>query len=56
MLKYAGVDFEDKLYGFGSGPEPTLDSWAADKFNLGLDFPNVSPKILTSNTKVHGSD
>jgi len=25
-----------------SGPEFNLDSWLNEKFNLGLDFPNVS--------------
>jgi len=34
LLAYLGVDYEDKLYS-------SLADWSADKFNLGLDFPNV---------------
>jgi len=51
MLKYLGVDFEDKMYGCDPGPHPTVDSWKADKFNLGLDFPNV-PYWIEDNFKL----
>jgi glutathione S-transferase len=41
LLQYLGVDYEDKQYGFGSGPEPSRESFFSEKFTLGLDFPNV---------------
>ncbi|CAG7834956.1 unnamed protein product [Allacma fusca] len=41
LLQYLGVDYENKLYGFGSGPEPSDEAWTSEKFTLGLDFPNA---------------
>jgi len=40
LLQYLGVDYEDKRYKYGSGPKPE-EEWLAEKFTLGLDFPNV---------------
>jgi len=36
LLKYAGIDFNDKRYVFSNEKE-----WQSDKTNLGLDFPNL---------------
>jgi len=36
MLEYCGVDYEEKRY-----PPGDHDAWNKDKFQLGLDFPNV---------------
>ncbi|CAG2177143.1 unnamed protein product [Oppiella nova] len=36
LLKYAGVDFNDKRYVYSNEKE-----WQSDKPNLGLDFPNL---------------
>ncbi|CAG7726509.1 unnamed protein product [Allacma fusca] len=41
LLQYLGVDYENKLYGFSSGPGPEDESWTSEKFTLGLDFPNI---------------
>lgn len=49
LLHYLGVDFENKLYEFGPAPDFSNASWLADKFNLGLDFPNVSPAHFRCN-------
>lgn len=46
LLAYAGVEYEDKRYNIGPAPEYDRSEWLADKFNLGLDFPNV---IFTAN-------
>ena len=48
MLAHAGVEYEDKRYNI-KGEAPNLDrsEWLADKFNLGLDFPNVSIRLLS---------
>lgn len=36
LLSHAGVDFEDKRIGIGG-----MGEWQRDKYNLGLDFPNL---------------
>jgi glutathione S-transferase len=41
LLAHAEVDYEDKRYNFGPAPEYDWSEWLNDKFNLGLDFPNV---------------
>ena len=42
LLAYAGVEYEDKRYNIGPAPEYDRSEWLNDKFNLGLDFPNVN--------------
>ncbi|KAM7539075.1 hypothetical protein Aperf_G00000056810 [Anoplocephala perfoliata] len=39
LLHYLGVEYENKFYEFG--PQHSREEWLADKFNLGLDFPNL---------------
>ncbi|CAN7940737.1 unnamed protein product [Ixodes hexagonus] len=51
LLEYAGVEYEDKRYSFGTGPEWTRDEWLADKPSLGLDFPNL-PYYLDGDVKL----
>ncbi len=41
LLAHAGVEYEDKRYNIGPAPDYERDEWLNDKFNLGLDFPNV---------------
>lgn len=48
---YAGQDFEDKYYECGAGPEFNTDCWLSEKFNLGLDFPNL-PYYIDGNVKL----
>ena len=36
MLGYLEVDFEEKLYHIGDGPEFSLDHWMKEKYKLGL--------------------
>ncbi|KAF8777980.1 glutathione S-transferase Mu 1-like [Argiope bruennichi] len=45
LLHYKKVDFEDKRYAFDT------DGWQKDKFNLGLDFPNL-PYYIDGDTKL----
>ncbi|KAJ6646381.1 Glutathione S-transferase [Pseudolycoriella hygida] len=40
LLAYLEVDYEDKRY-ILTEPPHTRDVWLADKYNLGLDFPNL---------------
>ncbi len=56
LLKYAGVQFNDKRYEFGPGStlaeiESIQKYWLPDKFNLGLDFPNL-PYYIDGDLKV----
>ncbi|VUZ50764.1 unnamed protein product, partial [Hymenolepis diminuta] len=41
LLRYLGVDFEEKLYRFGPAPEYDREEWFDEKFKLSLDFPNL---------------
>ncbi|KER22284.1 hypothetical protein T265_14888, partial [Opisthorchis viverrini] len=42
LLEYNGVEFDDFKYVCGPAPDFCKKSWLDEKFNLGLDFPNVS--------------
>ena len=48
ILKYAGVDFEDKVYDFANNPGEWKEQ---DKQALGLDFPNL-PYIIDGDFKL----
>lgn len=41
LLEQAGVQYEEKLYKCGPPPEFNRSEWLDEKFNLGLDFPNL---------------
>ncbi|CAG7830666.1 unnamed protein product, partial [Allacma fusca] len=41
LLKYLGVNYEDKRYYHGGPPDYSNDDWLQVKFSLGLDFPNI---------------
>lgn len=41
LLSHANVDYEDKLYKCGGPPDFERSQWMNEKFNLGLDFPNL---------------
>ena len=42
LLRYAGVKLNDKRYPVGAvSSEPGRKPWSADKYSLGLDFPNI---------------
>ena len=42
LLHYKEVEFVEKTYPQGSQAEAGQEEWLKDKFNLGLDRPNVS--------------
>ena len=50
MLAYCGVDYEEKLYGSGHGPQFDNSDWLAAKDNLGLEYPNL-PYMIDGETK-----
>ena len=43
LLGYAGGDFEEVRYNYIPAADGSWDGseWLSEKFNLGLDFPNV---------------
>ncbi|VDK27174.1 unnamed protein product, partial [Taenia asiatica] len=41
LLKYLGVEYTDKRYKVGPAPDYDRSEWLAEKFSLGLDFPNL---------------
>ena len=42
LLAHTGTEFVDKYYNCGPPPDFDRSEWLNEKFNLGLDFPNVS--------------
>ncbi len=56
LLKYAGIEFNDKRYEFGEGTsiqeiECLRKNWTPEKFTLGLDFPNL-PYYIDGDVKL----
>jgi len=53
LLKYKGIKFDDKRYHFNSGttPQEIGKYWSPEKYNLGLDFPNL-PYYIDGDVKV----
>ena len=41
MLTYSEIDYEEKNYELGDGPEFSRDAWLKEKFTLGIEFPNL---------------
>ncbi|KAB7496613.1 Glutathione S-transferase Mu 5 [Armadillidium nasatum] len=42
LLEYTGEEYVDKLYEFGPAPDYDRSQWLKEKFELGLEIPNVS--------------
>lgn len=51
LLTYAEQHFEDKQYVCGPAPTFNIEGWLADKFSLGLDFPNL-PYYIEGDVKL----
>lgn len=51
MLAYKEVEYEDKLYSCGPPPDCDRSAWLNEKFNLGLDFPNL-PYLIDGDVKL----
>lgn len=54
LLVYKGVDFEDKLYKVGPGPDFDREEWLKDKCSLGVMFPNL-PYYIDEDVKISQS-
>jgi len=51
MFYYLNVDFEDKLYEVGEGPDFDKSSWLDEKETLGLEYPNL-PYLFDGEAKL----
>ena len=51
LLHYSEIPFENKCYPTGDAPDYARPEWEKDKFNLGLDFPNL-PYWIDKNENV----
>lgn len=51
LLHHVNVDYEEKLYKCGPPPDFDRSEWLNDKFNLGLDFPNL-PYYIDDDVKL----
>jgi len=50
VLEYAQIDYEERTYNLGKNFD-TREDWLKEKFNLGLDFPNI-PYLIDGNVKL----
>eukprot|EP01103_Thecamoeba_quadrilineata_P020211 TRINITY_DN8555_c0_g1_i1.p1 TRINITY_DN8555_c0_g1~~TRINITY_DN8555_c0_g1_i1.p1 ORF type:complete len:221 (-),score=30.92 TRINITY_DN8555_c0_g1_i1:45-707(-) len=55
LLEYAQIPYTDKKYECGPAPEYNRDEWLKEKFNLGLDFPNL-PYLIDGEVKITQSN
>ncbi|XP_064092325.1 glutathione S-transferase Mu 4-like isoform X2 [Macrobrachium nipponense] len=51
LLKYTKTEFEDKRYPVGPAPNYDKKEWNADKYSIGLDFPNL-PYYVDDDVKI----
>ena len=51
QLEYCGVNYDMKEYEQGNGPDFSRQNWLDEKFNLGLDFPNL-PYLIDGDFKI----
>lgn len=51
LFQYIGVDFEDKQYAAGPGPDFDRSEWLNEKMTLGLEFPNL-PYLIDEDVRV----
>ncbi|KAL7636034.1 UNVERIFIED_CONTAM: hypothetical protein RMT77_013852 [Armadillidium vulgare] len=51
LLEYTGEEYIDKVYEFGPEPDNYFSQWLKEKFELGLDFPNL-PYYIDGDVKI----
>ena len=51
MFAYCNVDFEDKMYEVGDGPDFDRSSWLDVKQTLGFEYPNL-PYLIDGKVKL----
>ena len=55
LLEYTDSSYEEKRYVMGDAPNFDRSQWLSEKFNLGLDFPNL-PYLIDGSHKVTQSN
>ncbi|XP_077983080.1 glutathione S-transferase Y1-like [Glandiceps talaboti] len=55
LLEYSGIEYEDKMYVSGPAPDFNKDCWFNEKYDLGLDFPNL-PYMIDGDVKLTQSN
>ncbi|CAF4764774.1 unnamed protein product [Rotaria sp. Silwood1] len=55
LLHYTKTPFTDKMYQMGDAPEYNRDDWLNEKYQLGLDFPNL-PYLIDGEVKLTQSN
>ena len=51
LLEYVGVEYDQKFYVCGDGPDFSRTDWTDVKGSFGLDFPNL-PYYIEGNLKL----
>ena len=51
MFHYLDIDFEDKIYVVGDAPDFDKTCWLEEKYNLGLEYPNL-PYLIDGEVKL----
>ncbi|RXG72001.1 Glutathione S-transferase 2, partial [Armadillidium vulgare] len=51
LLEYTGEEYVDKLYEFGPAPDYDRSQWRKEKFELGLEIPNL-PYYIDGDVKL----
>ncbi|XP_077983079.1 glutathione S-transferase Mu 4-like [Glandiceps talaboti] len=55
LLEYSGIEYEDKMYVCGPAPDFNRECWIKEKYDLGLDFPNL-PYMIDGDVKLTQSN
>ncbi|KAL4827828.1 hypothetical protein H8958_004965 [Nasalis larvatus] len=55
LLEYTGSSYEEKKYTMGDAPDYDRSQWLNEKFQLGLDFPNL-PYLIDGTHKITQSN
>ena len=51
LLTHLGIPWENKVYPIGPAPDFDVSEWMVEKYNLGLDFPNL-PYIIDEDFRI----
>ena len=51
ILAFNNVNYENKIYNIGNAPNYDKSEWLNEKYNLGLDYPNL-PYLIDNNIKL----
>ena len=55
LLHYLDIDYIEQMYELGDAPDFSRDKWLSEKFNLGLEYPNL-PYLFDGDCKLTESN